>query len=159
MSLVLRKAFDTVDHNTLFQLLGYHGIDPSYISLLKLLYKTQRGTVHGSRCFDIRRGVKQGDVLSTILFNCVLDVAFENWKVSLSREGLLTSLNEERLTNTRYADDILLYAKSLETLQHMAYLLTEELRKMGLGLSAEKNKNLTFACGRRRCGLRFCFDW
>lgn len=39
MSIDLKKAFDTVDHEALFQSLGYHGIDPAYICLLRVLYK------------------------------------------------------------------------------------------------------------------------
>ena len=80
LSMDLRKAFDTVDHAQVFQSLAYHGLDPAYIELLKGLYSGQSGSANGSRKFDISRGVRQGCVLSAIIFNCVLDVAFENWK-------------------------------------------------------------------------------
>ena len=60
LSMDLRKAFDTIDHNSLFQALQLHGISPNYIALLQLLYQDQLGSVHGSRLFSITRGVKQG---------------------------------------------------------------------------------------------------
>ena len=44
-----------------------------------------------------------------------------------------------RLTNTRYADDILLYAKSLEELTKITDLLLGELQKIGLRLNSDKN--------------------
>ena len=138
----LRKAFDTVDHDRLFAALGSHGIDPSYIALLKILYHGQKGSVHESAFFDILRGVKQGDVLSAILFNCALDVAFEEWKTKLRNEGILIREGMTRLTNTRYADDVLLYAKSLGELQSMTELLIIELQKFGLNLNADKTKIL-----------------
>ena len=43
----------------------------------------------------------------------------------------------------RYADDILLFAKSREELQNMIMLLIEELSKIGLELNASKTKILT----------------
>ena len=84
----LRKAFDTVSHTELFRALGYHGLSPAYIELLKILYCNQTGSANGSREFDILSGVKQGDVLSAIIFNCVLDIAFDNWKTQLRSEEL-----------------------------------------------------------------------
>ena len=102
----LRKAFDIVNHVELFRAVGYHGLDPTYIELIKRLYSNQTGSANGSRKFDTLCGVRQSDVLSAIIFNCVLDVAFENWKVQLVHEGLLLGSDAERLTNTRYADDI-----------------------------------------------------
>ena len=142
MSMDMRKAFDTISHAALFDALERHGVESGYISLLKLIYRKQIGQANGSRTFPIRRGVRQGDVLSAILFNCVLDIAFESWKSKLDTHGLYWGYGLERLTNTRYADDILLYAKSLSELQTMAELLIEELQLVGLQLNASKTKIL-----------------
>ena len=142
LSMDLRKAFDTVSHEHLLLALGYHGLDPAYIALLQRLYKNKSGAVNESRHFKILRGVKQGDVLSAIIFNCVLDIAFENWEVQLNDEGIYIGDLRKRLTNTKYADDVLLYAKSLEELQRMTELLIGELRKVGLHLNADKTKIL-----------------
>ena len=46
------------------------------------------------------------------------------------------------MTNTRYADDILLYAKSLKELEYMTEALLEELKKAGLTMNAGKTKIL-----------------
>ena len=71
-----------------------------------------------------------------------MDIAFENWEVQLNDEGIFIGDLRKRLTNTRYADDVLLYAKSLEELQRMTELLIIELRKVGLHLNADKTKIL-----------------
>ena len=136
----LRKAFDTVNHVELFRALGYHELDRVYIEVLKRLYSSQTGSVNGSRNFNILCGVRQGDVLNAIIFNCVLGITFENWKVQLIHEGLLLSGDYERLTNMRYADDILLYAKSLQELCTMAESLIRELQKVGLYCNADKSR-------------------
>ena len=104
----LRKTFDTVRHDGLFKALGYHGLQPPYIALLQCLYSHQTGSVGESEAFNILRGVKQGDVLSAIFFNCVLDIFFDIWKSKLQYEGIMVEDENYRLTNTRYADDILL---------------------------------------------------
>ena len=76
LSMDLRKAFDTVDHDALLRALHDRGVDEGYLALLDLLYGDQVGSVHDSRKFPIERGVKQGDILSPILFNYVLAIAF-----------------------------------------------------------------------------------
>ena len=87
ISMAMRKAFDTIDHDALFQALHNCGIADEYISFIALLYSNQSGTVHGSRQFKISNGVKQGDISSLIFFNCVLDAAFDKWKHELQDEG------------------------------------------------------------------------
>ncbi len=62
----------------------------------------------------------------------MLDVAFENWNMQLRSEGIYTGNMSERLMNTRYADDVMLYAKSLDELERMVELLIIELNKVGL---------------------------
>ena len=93
--------------------------------------------MNGSREFSVGRGVKQGDVLSTLLFNCVLDIAFQRFKANLTHEGLFISNNQARVTNIRYADDILLFSNSLEELVAMSEMLLRELNAIGLKLNAK----------------------
>ena len=47
-----------------------------------------------------------------------------------------------RLTNVRYADDVLLFAKSLSELRSMTEILITELRLFGLELNCSKTKIL-----------------
>ena len=141
-SLDLRKAFDKIEHRSLFEALHAQGVPQCYISLLTTLYRSQTGQVQAGRKFSIQRGVKQGDVLSPALFNAGLELALARWKCNLSSHGLHVG-GTERLTNIRYADDILLYAKSLEELVFMMEWLVHELTKVGLQLSSAKTKIFT----------------
>ena len=65
----------------------------------------------GSEKFSIQRGVRQGDVLSPLLFNAVLEDAIRKWKLKLTNEGLRLG-QDTRLTNLRYADDLMIFATS-----------------------------------------------
>ena len=132
MNMDMRKAFDTIDHKTLLRALRSRRLPKEYIyiyiSLISILYGNQRASVNHSSEFSVQRGVKQGDTLSSIIFNCVLDIAFEEWRLFLHEEGLFIAHGVPRLTNTRYADVILLYAKSLDELLSMTESLMESLQ-------------------------------
>ena len=67
------KAFDSVDHNKLWEILQEMGIPDHLTCLLRNLYAGQQATVrtgHGKTdCFQIGKGVHQGCILSPCLFN------------------------------------------------------------------------------------------
>ena len=67
------KAFDSVDHYKLWKILKEMGIPDHLTCLLRNLYEDQDATVRtGHRTtdwFQIEKGVHQGCILSTCLFN------------------------------------------------------------------------------------------
>ena len=126
-SIDLRKAFDRIEYGALFKALESHGIPSSYLNLLKALYSSQVASVQGSKYFEISRGVKQGDIISPMLFHCALDVAMTKWKQKLSTHGWKIDEQYLRLAKMRYADDIILYAKSKDELRSMLELFVTEL--------------------------------
>ena len=66
----------------LFDALRAQGVDEGYVALITALYKWQVATANGSKEFNIERGVRQGDVLSTLLFNAGIESAMRVWKQS-----------------------------------------------------------------------------
>ena len=116
-SLDLKKAFDRIEHSSLFDALRQQGLDQSEIALLLDLYTEQRGSANGSYEFDVLRGVKQGDTLSSLLFNAGLEHVFRKWKLRLADHGILVQFGQERLSNVRYADAILLFAKNVDIIR------------------------------------------
>ena len=114
MSMDMRTAFDTIDHSALFTGLSHHGV--------ALLLQN----ISSSSNLYIKISV----ILSMTVQHLIsLGIAFEQWKMKLQTEGLYIG-QQKRLTNTRYADDILLYAKSLVELQHMSELFISELNRV-----------------------------
>ena len=142
MSLDLSKAFDRIEFRPLFQSLSDQGVGEEYLKILSSIYAGQVGRLRGSRRFYIQRGVKQGDVLSPLLFNAGLEAAVRKWKLRVANSGILID-GGERLTNIRYADDLLIFATSGEELCRMTEILQEELASVGLQLNASKTKALT----------------
>ena len=76
------KAFDCVDHNKLWKILKEIGIPDHLTCLLRNLYAGQEATVrtgHGTtEWFQIGKGVHQGCILSSCLFNLYAEYIMRN---------------------------------------------------------------------------------
>ena len=127
----------------LFEALLEQSVPKLYSALLWKIYQNQSGKLQQGHGFSIQRGVRQGDVISPIFFNAVLESAMRKWKRKLlASHGLVIA--GAKITNIRYADDLMLYAPSLQDSKDMAKLLIAKLGAMGLQLNASQRKILTF---------------
>ena len=122
------KAFDSVEHECVLQALENQGMQSKYVRLLASIYRNSyakvRTELEGST-FRIERGVKQGDPLSPKLFTCLLENQFRkiDWD---NKYGI--SINGRRLTNLRFADDIVLFAKTGRELENMIHDVNSQQR-------------------------------
>ena len=92
----------------------------------------------------IRRGTKQADLLSSLLFNTVLLVSLEEdlerWQEK--KKGIrLSDKKEDCLTNLRFADDVLLFSTSPHNLEDMLCGLETKNRGSWLWNPPEQNKD------------------
>ena len=86
------KAFDCVDHNTLWKILKEMGIPDHLTYLLRNLYAGKEATVrtgHGTTdWFQIRKGVHQGYILSPCLFNLYAEYIMRNAELEEAQAGI-----------------------------------------------------------------------
>ena len=142
-----KKAFDSVTHRSLWRSLSKQGVPDGYIYLLDKLYTDQVGVVKTDRFskeFSVEKGVKQGDPLSSLLFNSASEQLMRTLKHKWrgNGHGIALRPREEHLTNLRFADDILLITRSLPSVTEMISDLNAEAKNMGLHLHPEKTKIL-----------------
>ena len=111
------------------------------------MYRDQKATVltdEESVMFEIKKGTKQGDSLSSMLFNTVLQKAVEEyiprWQKKRGKGFCLGDNDHDCLTNMRFAHDVLLFASSKEQLQKMFCDFKHRTEKVGLIIHPGKTK-------------------
>ena len=135
------KAFDCVDHNKLWKILKEMGIPDHLTCLLRNLCAGQEATVRTGQgttnWFQIRKGVRQGCILSPCLFNLYAEYIMRNTGLKEAQAGteIARSIN-----NLRYADDTTLTAESKEELKSLLVKVKEESEEVGLKLNIQKTK-------------------
>ena len=108
------KAFDCVDHNKLWKILKEMGIPDHLICLLRNLDAGQEATVRTGYgtidWFQIGKGVCQGCILSSYLFNLYAEYIMRNAGLDEAQAGI--KIARRNINNLRYADDTTLTAES-----------------------------------------------
>ena len=134
------KAFDCVDHNTLWKILKETGIPDHLTCLLRNLYTGQEATVrtgHGTTdWFKIGKEVWQCCILSPWLFNCYIEYTIQNAGLDELQAG--TKIAWRNINNLRYADDITLMAEGEEELKNLLMRAKDKGEKAGLKLNIQE---------------------
>ena len=118
------------------------GIPDHLTCLLRNLYAGQEATVstgHGTTgCFQIEKGVCQGCILLSSLFNLYAEYIMRNEGLDEPQTGV--KIARRNINNLRYADDTTLMAESEEELKSLLMKVKEENEKFGLKLNIQKTK-------------------
>ena len=144
------KAFDSITHNSIWEALLSFNVDHGYVCLLRKIYKDQKASVQTdeeSEIFDIQKGSKQGDPMSSLLFNTVLQYALKNviqrWQKKKGMGIYFSDQERDCLTNLRFADDVMLFATSKEQIRSMMCEFKDATEKVGLRIHPDKTKILS----------------
>ena len=130
-----------MDQNKLWKILKEKKIPDHVTSLLRNLYAGQEATVrtrHGTRdWFQIRKGARQGCILSPCQFNLHAEYIMRNARLDEAQAGIKVA--REISNNLSYSDDTTLRAER-EELKILLMKVKEESEKVGLKLNIEKTK-------------------
>jgi hypothetical protein len=123
------------------------GIPKKLVRLIKMcLTETYSGVQVGknlSEMFPIRNGLKQGDALSPLLFNFVLEFAIR--RVQVNQDGLKLNCMHQLLA---YANDVNILGGSVHTVNENAEVLVVATKEIGLEGNADKTHNILNCCMR-----------
>jgi hypothetical protein len=148
------KAFDKVEHCHLFTLLLNRNIPPHVIPVLLVnMYTCQQVKVlwNGvySRPFPASNGVKQGALISPILFCVYLDSFLQE----LQRAGQGCHIGQWFAAALAYADDVVLLAPTAPAMRSMLSVCDRFAIDFNVTFSRNKSKCITFkAC--HHCAAR-----
>lgn len=128
-------------HDKLHQLLVSKNIDLDDVRIIDDLYWGQRANTKVENQLteeiEIRRGVRQGCILSPLLFNLYSEAIL---KETLEEESVGLVINGEVVNNMRYADDTVLLTSNLRDIQHLLEKLNDRCNEYGLKRNFNKTK-------------------
>ena len=126
----------------MWKILKEMGISDYLTCLLRNLYAGQKATVrtgHGiTDGFQIGKGLCQGCILSSCLFNLYAEYIMRNAELDEEQAGIKNA--GRNINHLRYADDTTLMAESEEELKSLLMKVKEEIEKVGLKLNIQKTK-------------------
>lgn len=135
------KAFDCIRWQHLWNILTEMGTPHHLLSLIRHLYdnNTAYVRVEGELTspFRVSKGVRQGCILSPLLFNIygewIMRKALDEWQGGITINGI-------KICNLRYADDTTLIAASEEELVNVIRRVEEISNEAGLQINKKKTK-------------------
>ena len=135
----MTKAFDMVKHSLLFKKLITAGLSVIFVRLLLFIYMNQFANVRWngsfSSVFSVKNGVRQGAILSGILYCFYTNDLF----TTLRKNKTGCWVNNTFMGIFGYSDDNLLVAPSLDALQEMLQTCEQYANTHNLKFSTNEN--------------------
>ena len=131
-----KKAFDSISHEFLFQLLDKLHFKESFVTWIKVIYNKAVGSVINkgrvSQKFEIKRGIRQGCPLSALLFILVAEVMALKIKQNNDIHGIIVHSNKSNMSKefkiSQLADDTVIFLNGIES----ANTAIEEVKQFGI---------------------------
>lgn len=140
----LKNAFGSVPHVAVLDLLRQHGVHDHLLDVIEDLYAENTTTITTAsgetRPVRMESGVKQGDPLSPIVFNLVMEVLLRSVLAHSDLHGYV--LRGHRVTCLGFADDLVLTAWTPRSMQALLDIIGEVASWIGLSFNAKKCSTL-----------------
>ena len=139
-----KAAFDSMSKDVIWKICNSLGMPEKIIATLKALYSETYSTVRAnkslSRKFQITTGVRQGSVLSPLLFIMMIDWIMKN---ALTDKNFGLELDNATVIDLNFADDICLPEDDEDKAQELLTRVSESASKTGLVIEVKKIKDIS----------------
>ena len=153
----LSKAFDSIYRKGLWFKLHKLGINGKLLRVIKNMYSNVKARIKGCRSysdyFNCSIGLKQGEVMSPVLFSLFLD-DLESYLLEGNNGGL--NIDDLTFILMLFADDMVIIGKNPNDLQCSLDLLKTYCDNWGLKVNSTKSKIVVF---RKRGALKENEQW
>ena len=133
------KAFDRVNHTKMIECLSEIGVDDKDLQIITKLFWEQTAVVRTdngiSKECKIKKGVRQGCVLSPSLFNLYTEKIFR--EVGDMKGVIIGGLN---INKSRYADDTSLITSETADLQDLLTAVNNSGKPYGMEINVKKTR-------------------
>ena len=148
----LTKAFDQVRLQDVLCILQKRNVDGKIIAAVQSLNTGNTTSIkvdsEVSKKLKISSGIRQGDSLSPILFNTIMDEIIKDVKCTGRGYKLI-----QEMKIVCYADDAVLISDNEDDLQRLLYTFEKSADRFNMKISIEKTKALTISKQPLRCKL------
>ena len=142
------KAFDSVAHSFVQEVLSFFGFGPSFRKWVDILYNNALSCVfNGGKStgyFKIEKGVRQGDPLSPYLFILCIEILAHSIRKDTQVLGL--PFGEKEVKQVLYADDITLFVQDIVSIRRLEFIFECFRQVSGLKINMDKTKVLLLGC-------------
>ena len=163
VSLDQEKAFDRVNHSFLFRLLEQFGFGPSFIQWVHTLYTGANMQIilngYLSSRIYLRRGVRQGDPLSPLLYVLCVEVLASQIRSSPFISDFLLPGARMHFRVKLYADDTTTFVRNIPSLVQLFNLVSLYERGSGARLNRSKTEAMWLGAWRSRVDEPLGLTW
>ncbi|KAJ3640287.1 hypothetical protein Zmor_003596 [Zophobas morio] len=154
----MEKAFDKVPRKCIWEALRISEVEPGLIEAIKSTHKSSWNIVRTLNCesrrFGTTQGVRQGGVLSPLLFVIFMNGIINKCSVQSQRtEAGHHRLRSIKVSECIFTDDIALIASSEQALQTNLNIWARELSVNGMTINLNKTKALVISNSPKEINL------
>ena len=138
------KAFDRINHWKLFKKLINRNVNCSIVRLIVYWYSNQSVCIRWgssySSCFSVTNGVRQGGILSPVLFNIYMD----DLTIDLNGIKIGCTINGQYINHLMYADDTCIISPCPSSLKKLLDVCSDFATKNDIVFNELKTKCMCF---------------
>ncbi|KAL1236471.1 Retrovirus-related Pol polyprotein from type-2 retrotransposable element R2DM [Trichinella spiralis] len=140
------KAFGTVNHSSIDRALRMHGLDTDSRALIWEMVTGSTIVIKGDGgVFSNKIEINQGDPISPLLFNSVMDELIE----LLEQSGVGYKIGSNKVVTLAFADDVTLVSSSRRGMEKLLSITHDFVNERGLGVNI-KSAKVSASSARRK---------